>query len=623
MLLNKNKPVESKLIAFLICLVILYFHFTLPKYSYSYTTEANWDILSYYLYLPLTFLKHDLAIHDYSYIQHLFDQYHFSPGFYQAAQAENGNYVMIYTMGMALLYSPFFAIGHLWATLGGYPTDGFSFPYQFCLSSGTMIYVVIGIFTLRKVLLHFFRERIVSVVLILLLLGTNYFREATDYNMGPHAILFSLYAILLLYTIRWHEQPRLRSAAMIGICVGFLTLIRPTELICIVIPLLWSIHDRSSFFAKITLIRKNKLHLLMMVACVILVGLPQLIYWKVLTGSFLYNSYWNQVSFDITESHFMQVFFSFRKGWLVYSPLIAFALLGLLLLFRKEAEKVRTPIIVFIILNIFILCHVPIWWNAGSFGQRFMVQSYAVLAIPMGYMIGLLFQRRFLLTLSVSIISGALVFLNLFQTWQFVRWILPGDGMTKDFYFATLFRTQPLTSAESNLLEFQRSYVMGQKFSDPDSEYRSHTIAFFNMDDLNTNFIDGYPLDTIAHSGRYSFRSSPDAAFSPSETIPYALITKKDHAWIRYSAWVYPTTDIKDCNADIVLHFQHRDKPYEYMGYHLADSALVTGKWNYVSVDYLTPAPFSDSDELHAYIWHTGKQALLVDDIRIEAFEKK
>ena len=147
-----NKYKESRVVAIVICCCLLYFHFSLPKYTYShYTDEITWDILSYYLYLPLTFLHNDLGIKDYSYIQHLFDQYHFSPTFYQAAQAENGNYVMIYTSGLAILESPFFLIGHLWAKVAGYPTDGFSFPYQFCVSTGVMFYILCGIFIMRKI----------------------------------------------------------------------------------------------------------------------------------------------------------------------------------------------------------------------------------------------------------------------------------------------------------------------------------------------------------------------------------------------------------------------------------------------------------------------------------------
>lgn len=621
----KNNNKESLVVVFLISICLIYFHFSLPRYMYNgFTREMDWDVLSYYLYLPLTFLHNDLGIKDYSYIEQLFNQYHFSPTFYQAAQAENGNYVMIYTMGLAMLEFPFFLIGHLWATVGGYPTDGFSFPYQFCVSSGMMFYLLLGVFVLRKILLRFFSDRVTSITLILLLLGTNYFREAIDYNLGPHAILFTLYCFLIYYTIKWHEEQKFKSAIIIGFAVGFLTLSRPTEIICVFIPLLWGIYNKESLKIKLSLIKNNWRQVVALLICVVLVGLPQMIYWYKLTGSFIYNSYWNQQSFDITESHLMKILFSFRKGWFIYSPLIVFAFLGFFFLWKEKLCQSKLAIFVFIGINIFLISHVPIWWNAGSFGQRFMVQSYALLSIPLGASIHFFLERKRLIKLLFGFIWIALLSLNLFQTWQFVHWILPGDGITKEFYFKTFFRTENLTDNENSLLELQRSFDPSQKFEDPEGQYKGRTIGYFDMDNINSNFIEPYYLDTaFSHSGKFSFRSSPESTFSPTLQIPYSSITKKDHAWIRFTVWFYPVFDIKETGADIVIHFTHREKTYQYVGYHLADSKYELNKWNKFTVDYLTPSSFSDADEMSAYVWFYGQKHLYIDDIHIEAFEKK
>jgi hypothetical protein len=622
--LRNNHNRNSLITVLLISLVILYCHFSLPKYVYNgFTREMDWDVLSYYLYLPLTFLHNDMGIKDYSYIQHLFDQYHFSPTFYQAAQAENGNYVMIYTMGLAMLELPFFLIGHLWAKLGGYPADGFSFPYQFCVSTGMMIYLLAGIFILRKILLRFFSDKTVCITLVLLLLGTNYFRESVDYNLGPHAILFALYCVLIYFTIRWHEEQRTKYALVMGLAIGFLTLSRPTELICIMIPVLWNVYNPDTLKQKLRLVRSRFPQLLVLVAAVILVGIPQMIYWKSLTGSWLYNSYWNQQSFDIHESHLMKILFSFRKGWFVYSPLIITAFLGFLLLGKSKLRQAQWPVYVFIALNIFLISHVPIWWNAGSFGQRFMVQSYALLSIPFAACIDYILEKRLVLKFVLGAAAALFLALNLFQTWQFVNWILPGDGITKEFYFATFLRTQNLTDKENALLELQRDFDPSKKFVN-DGSYQGRTIGFFNMDDINTGYVEAYQLDTaFAHSGMYSFRSSPEAVYSPGLKIPYSAITKKDHAWIRFSVWYYPTVPMNECSADIVIHFTHNNKAYSYVGYHIADQPAELNKWNRMSVDYLTPSPFGEEDEMSAYVWFTGKKPLYIDDIQVEAFEKK
>lgn len=613
---------ESSITAFVIAMVILYCHFTLPKFDFP-NNEVAWDVLSYYLYLPLTFIHGDIGINNPDYIQHIFDQYHFSPAFYQAVQAPNGNWVMIYTMGMALLYLPFFLIGHVWATLGGYPTDGFSYPYQFCVSSGMMVYIIIGILFLRKLLLQLFNERVTSITLVILLLGTNYFREAVDYNMGPHAVLFAFYCLLIYYTIKWHNTPKWKYVIPIGIAIGFLTLIRPTDAICIFIPLLWNIKNKKSFRDKLLLIKEKYGHVFLLITVIFLIGLPQLIYWKYQTGSFFYNSYWNQNSFDLSESHFSKVFFSIRKGWFVYSPLIVLCFIGFFFLRKDAVKNARFSLFIFIGLNIFILTHVPVWFNAGSFGQRFMVQSYAILAIPLGALVDYIYNKRLSLKVGFATICLLLISLNLFQTWQFERWIIPGDGMTWQYYKYSFFKTSYLTKEESYMLELQRSYDPKEKFNDKNIHYKKQFLAYHNMDKREG------PQDTsvISHSrflsGGHSFRLSENVNFSPGIDIPFNQITQKDHAWIRFSFWFYATSSLKEDRADVVILTNHRDKPYQYVTYPLEIIDYKLNRWTKMTVDYLTPLLQAEEDKISAYVWYRGKKELFLDDVFVEAFVTK
>ncbi|MBN8695345.1 MAG: hypothetical protein J0L87_02340 [Bacteroidetes bacterium] len=532
---------------------------------------------------------------------------------------------MIYTSGMAILYLPFFLIGHVWAKLGGYPTDGFSYPYQFCVSSGMMIYVLVGIFFLRKILLKFYSERTTSITIIIIALGTNYLREAIDYNMGPHAVLFSIYALLLFYTIKWHEQPTKKFVSIIGLSIGFLTLIRPTEIICIFIPLLWGIHDKNSLKEKLTLLKSKTKDLALLVLMIFLVGLPQLIYWKYQTGSFFYNSYWNQNSFDITESHFLKVFFSIRKGWWFYTPLITLAFIGCFYLKSDKLKNVRLSIFVFILLNVFILTHVPVWHNAGSFGQRFMVQSYAMLSIPLGAFIHNISNRNNFIKLGMGIIILLLIILNLFQTWQFVRWILPGDGITWSFYKHSFLKTTPMTKDDLGLLELQRTFDPLEKFDETNPLYKKHTVAFFNMEDPNRSEINKVCLDTTySKSGNYCCLLSKECEFSPVISKPYSHITDKDHAWLKFSVWFYPIIDTKDYAAEIVIHFMHNGKPYQYWGYPIAAADYKLNEWNKYTIYYLSPLLQNEDDEVRAYVWYkSGNTPLYIDDIQIDAFDKK
>jgi len=103
-----------------------------------------WDVFGYYLYLPLKFIYHDLGLHDESIVHSILEQYNNSETFYQAIRLPEGNHVMKYSMGLSILYSPFFFIGHIIAKLSGYAADGFSDPYQFSIFFGGIIYSILA-----------------------------------------------------------------------------------------------------------------------------------------------------------------------------------------------------------------------------------------------------------------------------------------------------------------------------------------------------------------------------------------------------------------------------------------------------------------------------------------------
>ena len=91
----------------------------------------SWDVFGYYLYLPTTFIYHDLGLVNKEVIVNLIEQYNSTSSFYQVNPTESGLYVMKYSMGMAILYFPFFLLGWLGAIVFDYPIDGFSEPFQF------------------------------------------------------------------------------------------------------------------------------------------------------------------------------------------------------------------------------------------------------------------------------------------------------------------------------------------------------------------------------------------------------------------------------------------------------------------------------------------------------------
>src|SRR5436190_14511602 len=107
MLKEKSRHRSSFYAMVIICTVLIIFNFTFPP-----ANILSWDFFGYYLYLPFTFIYHDFGLKNQDTIHHIIETYNSTVTFYQAYQGPAGSWVMKYPMGIAMLNSPFFFIGH-------------------------------------------------------------------------------------------------------------------------------------------------------------------------------------------------------------------------------------------------------------------------------------------------------------------------------------------------------------------------------------------------------------------------------------------------------------------------------------------------------------------------------
>ncbi|MBK6776977.1 MAG: glycosyltransferase family 39 protein [Flavobacteriales bacterium] len=203
----------------------------------------GWDGFGYWLYLPLTIVHNDLGMQDPTIIEGIFKTYDPSGTFYQAHKAPTGNTVIRYTPGLAFIHLPGFLIAHALAEPLGSPADGFSTPYQYSALITYVLVIVFGLWVLRKVLDELFGPTIALAALLLTLLGTNLLVYFETNPMMTHGYSFALLSLLLWLNMKWHKDPRMRTAIALGAVLGFIALVRPTDAIVALIPLLWPLRD--------------------------------------------------------------------------------------------------------------------------------------------------------------------------------------------------------------------------------------------------------------------------------------------------------------------------------------------------------------------------------------------
>jgi hypothetical protein len=619
-----SKYINSRNLAILISLFILVTHYIIREFNYNHWSNMlGWDVLAYYIYLPSTFIYGDPGMVDQSVIDHIFQTYNPSGTFYQAFQLPNGNWSSIYTLGYAVLYAPFFFIGHIWALISDFPADGFSFPYQFSIANGVMIYIVLGIFLIRKVLLKFFSDGITMMIMLFILLGTNFFHESIADECGPHAMMFACFALILYLNILWHEKPKGKIAFWLGLVLGLSILARGSSIVILIIIILWNVYNKKTLLDKVQLIKNNWKHLIIGLVGLSVFPIIQVIFWKKITGEFIFNTYQVTPGFDWLEPHVIKVLFSYKKGWLIYTPMIAFPVIGLFFI-RKYNKNIFLPLILFFLFNFYLISSYGTWWQGTGYGSRYFVESYAVMAIPFGYLIKWIRQYR-LLTIVFVITALFFLFLSLFQTWQANNWIIDGYRMTKAYYWRVFLKTK-VSAEDRKLCEIERTFKAEETFSNP-QDYTKHTAGFLDFESRNTIDFDFSCIDTtVFYSAPNSYKITAKNIYGPTFKIPYYKLTKREHAWIRVSFMYFTKYDMKESPASLVIEMDHNKGKYieKYRNWNIEKFDYKNNQWNSFSVDYLTPYPLSvKKDIFKIYVYVRGAKELFIDDMHVEVFERK
>lgn len=415
---------------FLVAFVRLSYH---SDNNLNGVNATSWDAFGYYLYLPATFIYRD--VDKLKWVTEIDEKYHVTGGYYyQAVPLENGNYVCKYLGGVALMELPFFALGHVAARLSDYPQDGFSAPYQYAIIWGAVFWFLIGMIVLRKVLLCYYSETVTALTLLLLVAASNLVQYVAVSGSMSHAYIFPLYAFMLYYSMKWSDNPKLKYALAIGLISGVATISRPTELIMLFIPFFWLGTKHGSFKDKWSVLLQNKQHVLLVGIGFFVAILPQLIYWKYVTGSWIYDvgSKWN------FHNPWWRVLFGFEKGWFIYTPVTILFVTGL---FFIKSKPFRLAVITFCILNIWIIISWHEWRYGASYSTRALTQSYPVFALALAAFTERCLKSKLKLVMLVT--ASYLIFVNLFQIWQYNNTILHFDHMNAKYYQAIYLDKNP------------------------------------------------------------------------------------------------------------------------------------------------------------------------------------
>jgi len=384
------------------------------------------DSMGYFSQLRSLYFDHDLNVLS-EIVAYFSDQW----GAYFAANPQGGPAIP-WVIGPALLWLPFYAMGHVSALvfnhLGAfYPINGFDFPFQVSICLGTMVYGLLGLALSFKLASRFVCRGAALRGTILIWIGSPFiFYFLIQPTMAHVPSMFALSAFLY-YQVRSWGRKEPAQWAILGILAGLMVITRLESGAFLILVL-------SEFLAWFQIKSKEPKAwwpallkgTIGFTAGFFIAMAPQMWAWDYYFGSPFKVSYGipfevpflpgNRVTFDLLHPDIRNTFFSSYFGIVTCSPILVLSFAGLCLWSPKE------PWLKF---GVMAAISIIIWFTScwegkmgDTFGYRYLSQAAPIFIIGWASLYAAAWRsaqlRRAILL--VSMIFAAWTFIFLIQS---------------------------------------------------------------------------------------------------------------------------------------------------------------------------------------------------------------
>lgn len=401
-----NKP-SLIVLLFAACFAFWLVDFWKPINVYNKESVfSNNDVYEHYSYLPIVLLN-----------QHTFLYNNKSNTFPFKNQATLK--LPKYNYGLSILYLPAFLISLFETRDIHTKNEGFTFTFAYNIHYSAIVYVLLGLFFLRKFLLHFFSEKITAITLFVCLFGNNLFFFTFSLSELPQSHLFFLFAVFLFQTLKWHQNPNLQSSIILGCTIAIISLINAFELYIVLFFIFWGITNKNEAQQKFIFLKTQQKTFGVFAIVVLLFWIPQLLF----NLKFAINVFSHAEAekiYDFTDAKIYYFLLSEHRGWITYSPLILISFFGIYYIDSKI--PISKTLFVSVLFLVLIVYSSRIDFNNNYFGAKMACTCVAWLSLPFGLFMDKIFKlnslllRNYFIKLILLVVIFSGVCLNLIQT---------------------------------------------------------------------------------------------------------------------------------------------------------------------------------------------------------------
>ena len=279
------------------------------------------------------------------------------------------------TIGPAIVWSPFFAAGHviavrLQASGAAVAVDGTSYPYRQAICVASLAYGLLGCWFAYRLTRRYAAAGIAVAAVAIVTAGSFMLWYFVREPSMTHATSMAAVAGFAWLWAASRERRTLVQWALLGAVAGLMSMIRWQNALfmllpaCDAVPALaraWRARDRHAARVLVT-------GCAIFLTCTVVAFVPQMIAWKSIYGSYIARSpigpqiWW-------TNPRVVDILWSARNGLFSTSPVLYLAALGLIV-FAYIRPAIGVPALLAIAVMTYFNACIQDWWGSAAFGGR-------------------------------------------------------------------------------------------------------------------------------------------------------------------------------------------------------------------------------------------------------------
>jgi hypothetical protein len=600
---TENDKARLILISAVLLVAIIGISITHPMNAWNRLITG--DGKGYYAYLPATFIYKDNQFT----FRHEYEKKYYSPeSYYDFTKLGGNKEVDKYFCGTALLVTPFFLAAHVIAQATGLPADGYHPIYQYAVFLGAMFYLFLGLWWLYLLLRRLgFRFWTSVGASLLALFGTNLFHYAIREPAMSHIYSFSLVCGFLYFSQRWFQERKGKDILWMGALLGLIVVLRPSNLV-IVLFLPFLAGSWENLRSGIAGLFQRPLRLLSGFGLFIIPLAIQSALWYWQTGHWIIDSYGGE-RFYFNKPHFIDILFSYRKGWFLWTPLAFIGITGFFWYLREKPWRFAWAMGFFLLTAYVMSC----WWQwyyGMSFGNRVFIDFLFLPAIGICLWHAHL-SNRLAKSLFV-IVCLCLLTLNQVQAYQHRKYILRWDMMTRSDYWRIFLKTG---EEYEGFFWSKNEITLPQRLANPDKSF------YFDFENSGQIAGDQHRVPGEGREESYAARVDVYNPFGPTWKARVDSVHIND-SLIQTSLW-FSCRHMPKKTA-LVTTVMQNGKPIFWQEKEVKHFYGPGKKWHQMLIQQKLLDSLPSGSEIQVFVWNKDTdEEVYIDDMQVDVFERK